>query len=102
MDPVIHIAVRSIDKWIEQPEFNVLNVCLVEIDLLAYRVGDSSPVRLWIGKKPVVVKDWIVVIGSAFRRVESYVEDLLIEYSLRELSFWKYFLWVNCPDIMII
>jgi hypothetical protein len=77
-----NFSVRPGDEWIEQPEFHVLNVCFVKIDLCPYCGCDTCPIGGRVIRKQSVTRQvWIVIVGTSFAWVIGNVENRLPEIS---------------------
>ena len=64
----------GVDEGIEQPEFDILNVCLLEVVGVEF-AHHTTPLRLWLAQCSVGIKVVRQVIGTSFLGVIGQVQD---------------------------
>src|SRR5690606_22571792 len=92
-----------LDERVQKPEFDVLDVRLVEVDFCPDGGSDAGPVLPGIAsEQTAVVKIGVVVIRSTLVGKIRDVENVLKEDPLWALIIWEYFFGIYAPHIMVL
>src|SRR5690606_20416258 len=98
---IVDNSIGTGDEGIQQPEFNVFNVRLVEVYFRAHSVGDRPEILPRVVEQPEIIQIRIKVVWPSLCRIISHVEYGLVGLRLLWVAMRKDFLRVHSALIVI-